>query len=782
MGAHPTRPWSIYDEALEAVAAGISVVPPLQDGTKVPAADWKFFQNNIATQGRLRRWFSDGRRTGFGVVTGKISGNLECLDFDDFSKYELWRDTCESVGLLATIERIEAGYLEATPSGGRHLLYRCSDLTGNTKLATRPKLPDEMTSPTDKIKTLIETKGEGGYVVTAPSHGTVHASGRPYERLSGSFATITTITPHEREELHRIARALDEMPDAAPLPPMGSTRTESDGDRPGDIFNARATWPEVLGPHGWVYLYTRGDTSYWRRPDKTDGLSATTNRHGNDLLWMFSSSTPFEPNKSHTKFFAYAVLNCGGDMKEATRQLARLGYESDKPAGSTFTVGGSSHNGSSDEEGKGEAGLDLDDFAAYLPDGKYIYMPTGKVWDISGVNRAFPPIGSGKDAVKQSSVVDQQCPVHDITWMPGKPMIIEGAFLDQGGWINKPGARVYNGYRPPRTGNGVATKADRWLAHVETVYPDAAGHIVAWLAHRVQRPGEKLNHALVLGGTQGIGKDTILEPVRHAVGPWNVGDVSPIELTGRFNAFLKTVILRVSELRDLGDRDRYGFYEHTKTLISAPPDTLLIDEKNIRAYRVPNLTGVIFTTNHRTDGLYLPADDRRHFVAWSDMTPEDFPNGYWRKLYRWFTDDGEGGRGEDHVAAYLAEVDLTGFDPKAPPLKTAAFWDVVSASRAPEDGALADAMATLNEPDAVTVGDLMQATDDLDFRDWLSDRRNARQLPHRFESAGYVAARNPTAQSGLWVVARKRQIVYVKRELPIRERIEAARKRTDRSW
>ena len=32
-----------------------------------------------------------------------------------------------------------------------------------------------------------------------------------------------------------------------------------------------------------------------------------------------------------------------------------------------------------------------------------------------------------------------------------------------------------------------------------------------WLAHRVQRPQEKINHALFLAGNQGIGKDTVLE-------------------------------------------------------------------------------------------------------------------------------------------------------------------------------------------------------------------------------------------------------------------------------
>ena len=40
-----------------------------------------------------------------------------------------------------------------------------------------------------------------------------------------------------------------------------------------------------------------------------------------------------------------------------------------------------------------------------------------------------------------------------------------------------------------------------------------------------------------------------------------------------------------------------------------------------------NCLGLIITTNHKTDGIYLPADDRRHYVAWSLRTKEDFPDG-----------------------------------------------------------------------------------------------------------------------------------------------------------
>ena len=123
-----------------------------------------------------------------------------------------------------------------------------------------------------------------------------------------------------------------------------------------------------------------------------------------------------------------------------------------------------------------------------------------------------------------------------------------------------------------------------------------------------------------------------------------------------------------------------------------------IDEKNLHEYYVFNLCGVVITTNHKTDGIYLPADDRRHMVAWSNLTKDDFAADYWRKLYGWYANGGN-----EHVAAYLAKLDISGFDPKAPPPKTQAFWEIANANRAPEDAELADVLDDLGRPDVVTL-------------------------------------------------------------------------------
>jgi hypothetical protein len=164
----------------------------------------------------------------------------------------------------------------------------------------------------------------------------------------------------------------------------------------------------------------------------------------------------------------------------------------------------------------------------------------------------------------------------------------------------------------------------------------------------------------------------------------------------------------------------------------------------------------------------LPTDDRRHFVAWSDLTKDDFVDDYWTGLWHWY-DHG----GDRHVAAYLAELDPTEFDPKAPPPKTAAFWDIVHANAAPEEGELADVIEGLGNPYAITLEKIIYRAPD-DLAEWLRDRRNARRIPHRLENCGYIVVRNESAKDGRWKVSGRNQTIYGRADLPPRDRIAAA--------
>jgi hypothetical protein len=55
--------------------------------------------------------------------------------------------------------------------------------------------------------------------------------------------------------------------------------------------------------------------------------------------------------------------------------------------------------------------------------------------------------------------------------------------------------------------------------------------------------------------------------LRFAVGQWNFEGVSPQQVMGRFNGFVKTVVLRVSEARDSGSLTALNFMTTRKVLL-----------------------------------------------------------------------------------------------------------------------------------------------------------------------------------------------------------------------
>lgn len=135
------------------------------------------------------------------------------------------------------------------------------------------------------------------------------------------FHTLTVYAAALNEYVRPAAR---EVVGARSRPPAG-------GDRPGDQFNARAGWGDILAPHGWRVYRATGGATYWTRPGKPAGISASTGfcraESGRDLLYVFSTSAaPFDAETSYSRFAAYALLNHRGDYPAATRALALTGY------------------------------------------------------------------------------------------------------------------------------------------------------------------------------------------------------------------------------------------------------------------------------------------------------------------------------------------------------------------------------------------------------------------------------------------------------------------------
>jgi hypothetical protein len=154
----------------------------------------------------------------------------------------------------------------------------------------------------------------------------------------------------------------------------------------------------------------------------------------------------------------------------------------------------------------------------------------------------------------------------------------------------------------------------------------------------------KINHALVIAGAPRIGKDTLFEPLRLGVGAANFAETSPHTIMkAEWNGYLCSVVLRVSEARDMGEVNRYALYEKMKTILAAPPPMHWIQTKYIPNYYAPNVTNTIITTNYGHDGLYLPPDDGRHYVADTEVRREDFPEGFFDDYWALSRRSGERG-------------------------------------------------------------------------------------------------------------------------------------------
>lgn len=313
----------ILEAALDLAAHGYSVLPIRADGSKSPAVPWKPYTEHAADEATIRAWFTDTNH-GLGVVTGPVSRQLEMLEVEGRAAHHLpqLRQLANDTGLGELWARVTTGWTETSPSGGFHFHYHLTDqaVPGNTKIAR-----DE----TGLV--LAETRGAGGQVVIAPTPGTHHPSGNPWTRLIGTPATAATITSQERAALHALLATLDRTPPpAAPAQPASPPRVH-DGLTPGDDYENKVDWADILQPHGWTHVATQGHTRYWLRPGGSDTgarWSASTGRDPErDRLYVFSSSTDFELEVPYTKLGAYCVLNgFGNDYSAAARALARAGY------------------------------------------------------------------------------------------------------------------------------------------------------------------------------------------------------------------------------------------------------------------------------------------------------------------------------------------------------------------------------------------------------------------------------------------------------------------------
>ena len=330
MSLHPT----IVGPAQAMLASGLCVLPARRQMKRPAVPAWSEYQKRRPTADDFAAMASRPDADAICLVCGAVSGNLELLDFDcQGEAYDAWAALVE-----AELPGLVAGLLiEKSQSGGKHVVYLSEAIVGgNTKIAAKVLACSSEGDVAYKGKSyrvrrnvakleaypdLIETRGEGGIFLCWPSP--------MYEIIQGTFSCIPLATAHQREVMHRCAKALNEKPatvddvestkeaKACPPPPSGELR-------PGDDYQLRGNLQESLLRCGWVLAAKTGENELWRRPGKTESWSATFN--GEVFFCHSSNADPFAVSTGYSKFQAYAILEHNGDYSAAARTLSELGY------------------------------------------------------------------------------------------------------------------------------------------------------------------------------------------------------------------------------------------------------------------------------------------------------------------------------------------------------------------------------------------------------------------------------------------------------------------------
>lgn len=289
--------------AEEYLTAELSVLPAVREKKCPAVGKWKVWQERLPTDVEVRAWFAN-KHDAICLICGKVSGNLEILDFDNYGElFPKWKK-------LIPQELFDKLVIEQTPSGGFHAAYRCADeICGNLKLAQGER--------DGKLVTLIETRGNGGLFLCYPTEG--------YTLKQAAFTSLQILSSNERKQLFDAAYSLNEKTQGEAKEPPDFTDSDLFEERPGDDFNERGDIRDLLICHGWTPVRVDDGNEYFRRPNKNGtGWSASLKDR---VFYVFTSNAyPFEPNKAYSPFNVYTLLEHNGDYTAAANTLLQYGY------------------------------------------------------------------------------------------------------------------------------------------------------------------------------------------------------------------------------------------------------------------------------------------------------------------------------------------------------------------------------------------------------------------------------------------------------------------------
>lgn len=206
-----------------------------------------------------------------------------------------------------------------------------------------------------------------------------------------------------------------------------------------------------------------------------------------------------------------------------------------------------------------------------------------------------------------------------------------------------------------------------WLDHVRLLVPDDVErkHVLDAMAYKVQHPKAKINHAILHGGDEGSGKDTMWAPFLWAIGgehQRNRTIMDAKQMESQWGYALETEVLILNELKEPEARERRAMANKLKPVIAAPPLTLTVNRKGLHPYEMVNRLMVVAFTNDKLP-ISIPSQDRRWFCVWSNAPRMDEDDA--AAMWKWFEMGGFA-----KVTAWMHQRDVSAFMPAATPPMT----------------------------------------------------------------------------------------------------------------
>jgi hypothetical protein len=101
------------------------------------------------------------------------------------------------------------------------------------------------------------------------------------------------------------------------------------------------------------------------------------------------------------------------------------------------------------------------------------------------------------------------------------------------------------------------------------------------MACKLQNPRVKVNHAILIAGYQGSGKDTFWAPFLWSVCGQgrNLGELNNNTINSQWGYAYESEVIMLHELRESEAKDRRALANHLKPIIAAPPATILVNKK-----------------------------------------------------------------------------------------------------------------------------------------------------------------------------------------------------------